>query len=401
MKKNICKIKKKKTKQIIDFVKMPIANGFLKKKEFQKEFFFNLSVSFSEEMSLLQLDDHPRPKMMFNNKYPFFTSSSNFMKHHFMEYADWAKKRFLTKNKSKIIEIGSNDGTFLENFKTSKFDHLGFEPSKNVSDLAKKKGINSLHEFFSRKNLSKAERFIGTTDIIFGANVVCHIPNLIEFIKTADKLLNDSGKIIFEEPYLGSMYKKTSYDQIYDEHIFIFSVTAISKIFNLFDFQIIDAIPQITHGGSMRYIIERKKKRNYNNKIKKILEIERREKINSLEGALIFKKNCELSKEKLLSKLTKLKKQGHKICGYGATSKSTTILNYCNIGPDIIDCVFDTTPEKIGKFSPGKHIPIVDYRNFKKQFYDYAFLFAWNHKKEIEKKEKNYLKKGGKWITHL
>ena len=401
MKKNICKITKKKTKQIIDFGKMPIANGFLKKKEFQKEFFFNLSVSFSEEMSLLQLDDHPRPKMMFNNKYPFFTSSSNFMKHHFMEYADWAKKRFLTKNKSKIIEIGSNDGTFLENFKTSKFDHLGFEPSKNVSDLAKKKGINSLHEFFSRKNLSKAERFIGTTDIIFGANVVCHIPNLIEFIKTADKLLNDSGKIIFEEPYLGSMYKKTSYDQIYDEHIFIFSVTAISKIFNLFDFQIIDAIPQITHGGSMRYIIERKKKRNYNNKIKKILEIERREKINSLEGALIFKKNCELSKEKLLSKLTKLKKQGHKICGYGATSKSTTILNYCNIGPDIIDCVFDTTPEKIGKFSPGKHIPIVDYRNFKKQFYDYAFLFAWNHKKEIEKKEKNYLKKGGKWITHL
>ena len=151
----------------------------------------------------------------------------------------------------------------------------------------------------------------------------------------------------------------------------------------------------------MRYIIERKKKKNYNNKIKKILEIERREKINSLEGALIFKKNCELSKEKLLSKLTKLKKQGHKICGYGATSKSTTILNYCNIGPDIIDCVFDTTPEKIGKFSPGKHIPIVDYRNFKKQFYDYAFLFAWNHKKEIEKKEKNYLKKGGKWITHL
>ena len=401
MKKNICKITKKKTKQIIDFGKMPIANGFLKKKEFQKEFFFNLSVSFSEEMSLLQLDDHPRPKMMFNNKYPFFTSSSNFMKHHFMEYADWAKKRFLTKNKSKIIEIGSNDGTFLENFKTSKFDHLGFEPSKNVSDLAKKKGINSLHEFFSRKNLSKAERFIGTTDIIFGANVVCHIPNLIEFIKTADKLLNDSGKIIFEEPYLGSMYKKTSYDQIYDEHIFIFSVTAISKIFNLFDFQIIDAIPQITHGGSMRYIIERKKKRNYNNKIKKILEIERREKINSLEGALIFKKNCELSKEKLLSKLTKLKKQGHKICGYGATSKSTTILNYCNIGPDIIDCVFDTTPEKIGKFSPGKHIPIVDYRNFKKQFYDYAFLFACNHIKEIEKKEKNYLKKGGKWITHL
>ena len=401
MKKYNCKITGKKIKKIINFGKMPIANGFLKKKDFKKEFFFDLTVLFSEELSLLQLNDHPKPKMMFNSKYPFYTSSSESMKLHFKEYANWAKKKFLKKNKSKIIEIGSNDGTFLDNFRTKDIEHLGFEPSKNVSDLARKMGINSIHEFFSLDSLSKAERFIGTTDIIFGANVVCHIPNLIEFIKTADKLLNDNGKIIFEEPYLGSMYKKTSYDQIYDEHIFIFSVTAISKIFNLFDFQIIDAIPQITHGGSMRYIIERKKKRNYNNKIKKIFEIERREKINSLEGALNFKKNCELSKEKLLNKLTKIKKQGHKICGYGATSKSTTILNYCNIGPDIIDCIFDTTKDKIGKFSPGKHIPIVDCKNFTKQFYDYAFLFAWNHKKEIERKEKNYLKKGGKWITHL
>ncbi len=401
MEKHNCKITGKKTKKIISFGKMPIANGFLKKKDFKKEFFFNLSVSFSEELSLLQLNDHPQPKKMFNSRYPFYTSSSEFMKSHFKEYANWAKKKFLKKNQNKIVEIGSNDGTFLNNFKTKDIDHLGFEPSKNVSDLARRRGINSLNEFFSRDSLSETEKFVGATDIIFGANVVCHIPNLIEFIKTADKLLNDNGKIIFEEPYLGSMYKKTSYDQIYDEHIFIFSVTAISKIFNLFDFQIIDAIPQITHGGSMRYIIERKKRKNYNNKIKKILEIEKKKKINSLEGALNFKKNCEISKERLLNKLTKIKKQGHKICGYGATSKSTTILNYCNIGPDIIDCIFDTTPDKIGKFSPGKHIPIVDYSNFKKKFYDYSFLFAWNHKKEIEKKEKNYLKKGGKWITHL
>ena len=401
MKKNICKITKKKTKQIIDFGKMPIANGFLKRKDFQKEFFFNLSVSFSEEMSLLQLDDHPRPKMMFNNNYPFFTSSSKFMKHHFMEYANWAKKKFLKKNKTKIIEIGSNDGTFLENFNNSKFDHLGFEPSKNVSDLAKKKGINSLNEFFTRKNLSKAEKFIGKTDIIFGANVICHIPDLIEFIKTSDLLLSPDGKIIFEEPYLGAMYKKTSYDQIYDEHIFIFSVSSIKKIFDKYDFEIIDAISQSTHGGSMRYVLQRKRSSNLNKKIKSIIEREKRENIDTIKGALNFKKNCEISKEKLLDKLVKIKKQKKIICGYGATSKSTTILNYCNIGTDIIDCIFDTTPDKIGKFSPGKHIPILDHKFFSKKFYDYSFLFAWNHKKEIEKKEKKYLKNGGKWVTHI
>ncbi len=401
MKSTYCKITNKKTHKVINFGKMPIANGFIKKKDLNNEFFFNLSVSFSEKISLLQLDEHPQPKMMFNSKYPFYTSSSKFMISHFNSYANWAKKKYIKKNNSKIIEIGSNDGTFLKNFKKQNFEHLGFEPSKNVSDLANKNGVNSIPKFFNRNNLNRTENFLGNTDIIFGANVVCHIPDLIEFIKTADLLLNENGKIIFEEPYLGAMYKKTSYDQIYDEHIFIFSITSIKKIFDLFDFELIDAIYQQTHGGSMRYVLQRKRKGNLNKKINKLLEYEKRENINSLKGALKFKNNCELSKEKLLSKIKKIRRKGKRICGYGATSKSTTILNYCNIGTDFIDCIYDTTPDKIGKLSPGKHIPILDYRNFKNENYEYAFLFAWNHKKEIEKKEKNFLKKGGKWITHL
>ena len=385
----------------MSFGKMPIANGFLKKKNFKNESFFNLSVSFSEKLSLLQLDDHPSPKKMFHAHYPFYTSSSNHMKMHFKKYSDWAKKKILKKNKSKIIEIGSNDGTFLKNFNQNQFDILGFEPSKNVSDLAKINGINSLNRFFNRKNLSRCEKFIGKTDAIFGANVVCHIPNLAEFIKTADLLLNDNGKIIFEEPYLGSMYNKTSYDQIYDEHIFIFSITSIKKIFELFDFELIDAIEQKTHGGSMRYVLQRKHSKVVNKKIRLMLENEKKKLLDSIEGALRFKKNCEISKERLLEKIHRIKKQKKQICGYGATSKSTTILNYCGIGPDLIDCIFDTTPDKIGKFSPGKHIPIIDHKYFKRKFYDYSFLFAWNHRKEIEKKENKYLKNGGKWITHI
>ena len=114
-----------------------------------------------------------------------------------------------------------------------------------------------------------------------------------------------------------------------------------------------------------------------------------------------FALNCKKSKEILVSKIKKIKKSGKKICGYGATSKSTTILNYCKINQELIDCIFDTTPNKIGKYSPGMHIPSIDYKKFNEEFYNYSFLFAWNHKKEIEKKEKEYLKSGGKWITHL
>jgi len=394
-----CKITNKKISEVINFGKMPIANGFLKKKDFKKEFFYNMSVSFSEEMSLLQLNEHPKPTAMFNKNYPFFTSSSEFMKKHFERYANWVNSKYL-KNNGKIIEIGSNDGTFLKNFLNSNIDHIGFEPSKNVSQIAKKNKINSINDFFSIKNIGKAENFIGKTDVISGANVVCHIPNLIEFIKTCDLFLNKNGKIIFEEPYLGSMYSKTSYDQIYDEHIFIFSISSIYKIFKEFDFELIDAIPQITHGGSMRYVIERKKNKT-NNKIKSLIEREKIKNINSLKGAIDFGVKCKLSKEKLINNIYKIKKRGRKICGYGATSKSTTILNYCNIGSDVIECIFDTTQNKIGKYSPGMHIPIINYKKFSKEFFDYSFLFAWNHKKEIEKKESKYLKKGGKWITHL
>ena len=214
------------------------------------------------------------------------------------------KKKFIKKNVSKIIEVGSNDGTFLKNFSKKNFDVLGFEPSKNVSDLANKIGIKSINSFFNKNSLKNATNFIGKTDIIFGANVICHIPNLIEFIETANVLLNESGKIIFEEPYLGSMYKKTSYDQIYDEHIFIFSITSIKKIFELYDFQIIDAIKQATHGGSMRYILKRKNISKKSKRVKKLIKLEKIKKIDKFSACLSFKKKVIKSRLNLRKRIS-------------------------------------------------------------------------------------------------
>ena len=218
-------------------------------------------------------------------------------------------------------------------------------------------------------------------------------------IKTIDKLLSKNGLIILEEPYLGSMYEKISYDQIYDEHVYMFSLSSIQKIYKLFNFELIDALPQITHGGSMRYILKRKGKGRKSKRLKKMLNYEIRKKINSYNGCLSFKKKVELSRIKLKKKIENILSKGHKICGYGATSKSTTILNYCKINNKMIDCIFDTTADKIGKLSPGMHIPIRNYNRFEKSSYKYVFLFAWNHKKEILKKEKH--KKNVKWFYHL
>ena len=389
-----CKITHKPIKPFMSFGKMPIANGFLEKQDFSKEYFYNMEVGFSEDLSLLQLNDHPKPEVMFNENYPFFTSSSKHMIEHFKSYADFVRK-YLNTN-SKLIEIGSNDGTFLKNFSNNSNNIIGFEPSKNVAKLAQKNKVPTINSFFNTKSVANINEYLGNTDLICASNVICHIPDLNDLIKSVDMLLSLDGTFVFEEPYLGSMFDQVSYDQIYDEHIYVFSVSSVSKIFERFNLYLVDAIPQKTHGGSMRYVIKRKNDKS--SQIKKIIEEEKIKKLDQIESCLMFKNNCEISKKRIVDKINILKNQGKSICGYAATSKSTTILNYCQIGCDQIDYICDTTSEKIGKFSPGMHIPIKDMDYFRKNQTDCIYLFAWNHKLEILNKEKNFK---GYWFSHV
>ena len=395
-----CKLTNKDIVPFMSFGKMPLANGFLNKDAFNTEYFFEMEVGFSEDLSLFQLNDHPKPEKMFNKKYPFYTGSSELMKLHFKKYADWIKSEFLNSN-SKLIEIGSNDGTFLSNFKNYDIDCVGFEPSENVALKAKKNNIKIINGFFNTYNIKTLRDYTGNTDIICASNVICHIPDLKNLILCIDKLLSKKGFFIFEEPYMGSMFEKVSFDQVYDEHIYLFSINSVKKIFNIYNFELIDVLPQTTHGGSMRYIISRKNEHSISERVIKGLFVENKNNLDNLKSCLEFKKNCEKSKEKIITKLKKFKKEGKEICGYAATSKSTTILNYCNLDTNFINFICDTTKEKIGKFSPGTHIPIVPVSHFHKNLPDVAYLFAWNHKKEIFVKEKNFIKKGGQWISHV
>ena len=128
------------------------------------------------------------------------------------------------------------------------------------------------------KSIDEINDFKMKTDVIFAANAICHIPDLIDVIQSVDKLLSTKGVFIFEEPYLGSMFEKISYDQIYDEHIYMFSATSVKKIFNIYNMELIDVYKQPTHGGSMRYIISRKGKRDINKNVDTILREEKKKK---------------------------------------------------------------------------------------------------------------------------
>ena len=396
-----CRVCANKINPFMSFGKMPIANGFLEKQQFENEYFFELATAFCDRCYSVQLVTQPDPKLMFHDNYAFFSKTSKSMQVHFQKYADWVLNNYLKKNDPFVVELGSNDGILLENFSKKKIRHLGVEPSANVADVAIKSGINTEVAFFNNDFANKIKEKNGKADVILAANVMCHIPDLIEIGKASKTLLKEDGVLIFEDPYLGDMINKVSYDQIYDEHVFIFSALSVKNIFDISGFELIDVLPQETHGGSMRYVLCKKGIRSISENVINTIKVEKELGLDKSLTYERFKNNCEHSKDKIISKLKKFKKEGKKIVGYGATSKSTTILNYCNIGPDLIDFISDTTPIKQNKYTPGMHIPVKPYEDFLKYSPEIAVLFAWNHRKEIENKEKKFIENGGKFISHI
>jgi methylation protein EvaC len=396
-----CRVCSHEITPFMSYGKMPIANGFLTPNQFNEEYFFDLNPAFCSECLTFQIENQPAPEMMFHENYAFFSRTSAFMQEHFKAYAEWVVDGHLRGATPFVVELGSNDGIMLENFAKRGIRHLGVEPSANVAEEARKHGVDTVVCFFGIQSASNIVKEYGKADALMAANVMCHIPNLEDIAKGADILLNPDGVLIFEDPYLGAMIEKVSYDQIYDEHVYIFSAHSVANIFGPYGFELIDLLPQETHGGSMRYVLARRGARTVASSVANILAKERVAGLHLPQTYEKFRLACEASRERLVRMLQEEKNAGRRVVGYGATSKSTTILNYCNIGPDLIEFISDTTPIKLGKYSPGMHIPVKSHAEFAENPPDTALLFAWNHQKEILEKEKDFSTKGGKWLTHI
>jgi len=396
-----CRICQHEISPFMSYGCMPIANGFLLPEQFEDEYFFELKPAFCDKCLTFQIEDQPDPELMFHDQYAFFSRTSKFMQRHFKEYADWVYDNHLKGGDLFVVELGSNDGIMLENFANRGVRHLGVEPSANVAEEARKHGVNTIVRFFGVDTAKDIVAEYGKADALLAANVMCHIPDLNGIAEGADILLKQNGVLIFEDPYLGAMIKKVSYDQIYDEHVFIFSALAVANIFSPHGFELIDLLPQETHGGSMRYVLARKGEREVSSAVNEIVAAEKEQGLHLPETYEQFRRDCEASKERLVRLLKEEKAAGRRVVGYGATSKSTTILNYCGIGPDLIEFISDTTPIKQNKFTPGMHIPVKPYEEFQDNYPDTALLLAWNHMKEIMAKEERFSLQGGKWISPI
>jgi methylation protein EvaC len=396
-----CLICKTPIEPFIDFGRMPLGNGFLLPEDFQDEYRFKMQVGFCPLCGMVQLLDQPDRERMFHENYAFFSGTSSYMALHFKAFANHVVTDYLVADNPFVVEMGSNDGIMLQNFAAAGIRHLGIEPSKNVAQVAIDKGINTVTEFFGSDLARRIVAENGQADAFLAANVMCHIPYIHSIVEGIAILLKPGGVVMFEDPYLGDVIEKTSYDQIYDEHTFLFSVGSISYLFEQYGMEVIDVEPQITHGGSMRYVIAHRGARPVSPHVATQREKENGMGLQLPETYDQFRRNCETSREQLMSLLRRLKSEGKRVVGYGATSKSTTITNYCGITPDLVEFISDTTPIKQGKFSPGAHIPVRPYETFVQNYPDYALLFAWNHAREIMENEGAFRADGGKWIVYV
>ena len=386
-------------KKFLNLGMQPLANSFLKsnsKKSLAKEFSYNLEVSFNTDSYLVSVTNPVNPKLQYTDKYAHRASESKTMRESFKKIANKLKKKY---SPNIVMEIGSNDGVFIRNFPKNKI--LAVEPCKNLANLTKNK-YKTFPNFWNKKLANHIFSKSKKADVIFSANTISHIPDLKETFDAIEYSLSDNGVLVIEDPSIYAVIKNNSYDQFYDEHVYVFSAIAIDNIVKQSNLRLFNVEQLTTHGGSMRYYICKDlAKHKINKKTKLILKKEKKAKLDQLFTYLEFSKRVKKSKQKLIQIFKKLKNKNKNIISYGATYKSSTIFNYCKIGKKFINYVTDTTLNKQGKFTPGQHIPIISPQKGMNERVDYAFLGAWNFKKEILKKEKKFIMRGGKFITHV
>ena len=387
-------------KTFLNLGKQPITNSYLSKldkKSLKQEFFYNLDIKINLNSFLVSIKKPVNPKKQYTDKYAHRANSSLTMRKAFKKISATIKKNFKTKT---VLEIGSNDGVFLKNFKKSNV--VAVEPCKNLARITNKEGYKTYAKFWNLNLSKKIIKKVGKIDVIYSANTISHIPNLKETFDAVYQALDTEGVFIFEDPYLGSVLNNISYDQFYDEHVHLFSFIAIENILQKSDLKIFNVELIKTHGGSIRfYCCKKISKKKASKNVQTLKNKELKLKLNKFKTYQKFSMKVKKSKKNLIFLLKNLKKKKKKIISYGATYKSCTIFNYCKIDKKLVDFVIDTTPNKWNKFTPGSHIPILKYKPEILNEIDYVFLGAWNFKKEILNKEKKYLKNGGKFITHV
>ena len=379
---------------------MPLVNAFLKKEEIPFEKKYDLSVGFCPECYLVQLVNTVSPEKLFRN-YIYFSSTSKIFLEHCKEMAQYFVKRLNLDSESLVLEIASNDGSQLQFFKNLGTKILGVDPARNIAEKANKKGIPTIPEFFNYKFAKKLkeEKKI-QTDLIFGANVLAHVPEIVDFVKGVKTVLKPKGTAVFEFPYIKGLMEK-KFDTIYHEHVFYYSLLSLRNLFKRVDLEIYDVEMTPMQGGSLLIFISHPGAFPISENIKNLVAQEIKEGFDELETYQKLNENIIKLKDDLLILLKNLKSEGEKIAAYSAPAKGNVLLNYFGIGKNYLNFIVDKSEAKQGLYTPGTHLLVYPPEKIYQEKPDYLLVLCWNIAEEVIEQLKDYHNAGGKFIIPI
>src|SRR3989338_2713934 len=389
-----CRFCQRKLKYIFaDLGKSPISNDFVSQGNRETpDIFYPLCVYVCDHCLLVQIPNVISREKIFNNDYAYFSSYSESWLLHCKNFSDEITKKLGLNETSSVVELASNDGYLLQYFADKKIPNMGIEPCGNVAEIARKKGIETIVEFFVTELAKKLTQKRKNADLIIANNVLAHVPDLNDFVSGIKILLKESGTATLEFPHLLNLIRENQFDTIYHEHYSYFSLTSVINIFSDHNLTIYDVDQMPTHGGSLRIYV----RHSQNNKLKvsdtvlTLTEYEKKEGLLDINYYTQFQNKLTETKNSLLKFLTEAKQSGKTVAAYGAPAKGNTLLNYCGIKSDSIKFTVDRSPYKQNHLLPGSRIPVYSPDKLTEFNPDYIIILPWNLKKEIVQQLKSY-----------
>ena len=380
----------------------PLCESFLAAGEIDRmEPYYPLHATVCDSCFLVQLQEYVRPEHIFT-EYAYFSSYSTSWVEHARRYCEMVTARFALGTASRVYEIASNDGYLLQHFLPLGVPVVGVEPAANVAEVARKKNIPTLVEFFG---VWLAQRLVGEgrrADLIIGNNVLAQVPDLNDFTAGMAHLLAPQGVITLEFPHLERLIEENQFDTIYHEHFSYFSLVTIDRLAQRHNLKVFDVEQLPTHGGSLRvYLCRCDAMHAVTPAVSALLAHERKIGLEDVATYARFGDHVHHTKRQLLSFLIDCKERGKRLCGYGAPGKGNTLLNYCGIGTDFLDFTVDRNPYKHGRYTPGMHIPILPVSAIDKARPDYLLILPWNLKQEIIAQMRHVADWGCKFIVPI
>jgi SAM-dependent methyltransferase len=359
-----------------------------------------LDIAYCEGCSLVQITETIPPEELFTD-YVYFSSFSDAMLAHAKDLAGRvAKERRLGPN-DLVVEIASNDGYLLQYYKELGIGVLGIEPARNIAKVASERGIPTLTEFFGKDLADRLHAEGKRAAVVHANNVMAHVPDINMFAAGLCTILADDGIALIEVPYVREMVDRCEFDTIYHEHVFYFSLTALTRMFARHGLAVVDVELIPLHGGSLLLRVAKEKKLAVGPRVTAMLDEEARLGMTSIAYYQGFSRKVQGVRDELRRVLHELKSSGKRLAAYGAAAKGSTLLNYAGIGTETLDFVVDRSPHKQGKFMPGVHLPIRDPLALMQERPDYVLLLTWNFKDEILAQQEAYRRAGGKFILPL